>query len=873
MALATDPKPHSPEAEATSDPANADIQAGSPPTPGTSAQSVISFLVVAGAVIFTVLQLQPSLLTANTTPTGGDMGAHVWAPDFVRRVLLGQGRLMGWAPDWYAGFPALTFYFPLPTLMIVALDLVLPYGIAFKLVTVSGILTLPVAAWALGRLARMPFPGPPLLAAASVVFLFDTGFTIYGGNIASTLAGEFSFSISLSLALVFLGVVMSGLDTRRKQALAAGLLALTGLSHLLPTLFAVTGAGAWFLVQPSARRLRATLSILSVGALLAAFWSLPFLFRLPYANDMGWEKLIDYRAQLMPDRLRWWVAAALLGAALSIYRNRQLGMFLVLMAGVGGLVFRFAPQGRLWNARALPFWFLCIYLLVAVAIAELGPALVRGLSRDVDRPGRFGLIATPVAGAMAVFLFVGLPLGVIPSWVPVAKASQSSFVPGWAKWNYSGYEAKDAYPEYRDVISLMTTVGKDRGCGRTHWEYESEQNRFGTPMALMLLPYWTQGCIASMEGLYFESSATTPFHFLNAGELSTNPSNPQRDLPYTAERPDLESGVAHMQLLGVRYYLAFSPEAVAAADIHPDLTNVASSGKWNVYEVAGSELVAPLEYEPTVMTGVAKGGKEWLGVAAAWYTRPDNSDRFLAAGGPPSWKRVEVASDPEPGAVVGSDVVIPSVPRRSLPEVEVSNIKQDRRGLTSFSVDKMGVPVLVKTSYFPNWRARGAEGPWRVAPNLMVVVPTSRDVTLRYAWTPAELLGWLATAAGIAAVFLWVRNRSVWPVLAAAAARIPKNASGRPNRRGTDSADPDLNSNDRAQAVRDEAVRDQAVPVEAEGDGNVVASPDPLVPASGHGPVSAHVESPPADTLATEELVTPNRPRPPRTGATQPDSL
>ena len=63
------------------------------------------------------------------------MGAHVWTPAFLRDHLLPHGRLTGWAPDWYGGFPALTFYFPLPSLMIVLADLVLPYNVAFKLVT------------------------------------------------------------------------------------------------------------------------------------------------------------------------------------------------------------------------------------------------------------------------------------------------------------------------------------------------------------------------------------------------------------------------------------------------------------------------------------------------------------------------------------------------------------------------------------------------------------------------------------------------------------------------------------------------------------------------------------------------------------------
>src|SRR5947209_11858610 len=168
-----------------------------------SVESMITFGVVAAAVLFTLMQLQPRLLLAHTTPAGGDTGSHVWGPAFLRDHLLPKGRISGWAPDWYDGFPAYMFYFPLPAVMIALLSYVLPYGIAFKLVTVLGILTLPVACWAFGRLSGMRFPGPALLAVASVLYLFDRGFTIYGGNIASTLAGEFAFSISLSFAMLF----------------------------------------------------------------------------------------------------------------------------------------------------------------------------------------------------------------------------------------------------------------------------------------------------------------------------------------------------------------------------------------------------------------------------------------------------------------------------------------------------------------------------------------------------------------------------------------------------------------------------------------------------------------------------------------------
>src|SRR4029453_9428478 len=74
----------------------------------------------------------------------------------------------------------------------------LPYGVAFKLVTVSGGVTLPLAVYPFGCLAGQPFPTPAVEAVSTLPFLFYRGFTIYGGNVASALAGEFAFSMSLS---------------------------------------------------------------------------------------------------------------------------------------------------------------------------------------------------------------------------------------------------------------------------------------------------------------------------------------------------------------------------------------------------------------------------------------------------------------------------------------------------------------------------------------------------------------------------------------------------------------------------------------------------------------------------------------------------
>jgi hypothetical protein len=294
----------------------------------------------------------------------------------------------------------------------------------------------------------------------------------------------------------------------------------------------------------------------------------------------------------------------------------------------------------------------------------------------------------------------------------------------------------------------MEQVGEEHGCGRSFWEYEKEINRYGTPMALMLLPHWTDGCIGSMEGLFFEASATTPFHFLTQVELSASPSAAQRDLPYGSF--DIDKGVSHLQLLGVRYYMATSAQATTAARSHPDLTEVASSGPWVIFEVADSELVESLENEPAVLAGVSDGQHDWIcrrmdeadkcaGPAVVWYQDLAAQDVMLASSGPDDWQRVS-PDDPTADA-------------RPVPDAGVRDIEVDTDGI-AFDVESPGSPVLVKASYFPNWQAEGADGPYRVAPNLMVVVPTGEHVELTYGREPVEWLGYALTIVGIALAIL-----------------------------------------------------------------------------------------------------------------------
>jgi hypothetical protein len=365
-----------------------------------------------------------------------------------------------------------------------------------------------------------------------------------------------------------------------------------------------------------------------------------------------------------------------------------------------------------------------------------------------------------VIGLVAVMLVVVPPFVSSSTWGPVHLGPNE--VKNWSSYNYTGYEGQPSYPEYRAVIGAMEQVSTHYGCGRAMWEYSDSENRFGTPEALMLLPYWTNGCIDSMEGLLFESSATTPYHFINQAELSAGPSEPEVGLPYAETQGNVAIGVQHLQLLGVKYFMAETPSIEQQASVNPSLQLVAKTGPWTysyngvlthttweIYRVKGSPLVTPLSNEPAVLSGVDPAPSGWLNQSVDWYDHPGRWNVELAQGGPASWPRTTVG-DTRP-------------PLRHAPATKVTHVSTTDTTV-SFHVSKVGTPVLVKVSYFPNWHASGADGPWRVTPNLMVVVPTSHDVTLSYGRSGADYLGDFLTFMGVlalAALILvpWLRRR------------------------------------------------------------------------------------------------------------------
>jgi hypothetical protein len=702
-----------------------------------------------GAIYLVLLKtLHWNLILTATTAAGGDMGSHHYVASFLREDLLPRGRVTGWAPGWFAGIPMLTFYFPLPYVLIALLSFPLGDQVAFKLVTVLGLLALPLTSWGAFRVLRLREPAPLLAACGATVFLFMTQvtpteqFTIWGGNIASTMAGEFPFSISFALLPLALAVLWRVCEDGRGWRAASLLVAAVVLSHILTTIVLMLSLAVLVLRRPLAAALasmRRLALVMGVAFCLTAFWALPFVLRVQYTAHFRWTQKPEY-SLLFPNQIRPYLLLSLVGLGVAVARGERRVLLYAWPAAATAFVFvallRLAPQAALWNARMLPFLYLFSLLVAAYGASVVAGRLAELLQRRTGVSLRYAWLAVVVVMVVA----------------PVRVAwRQRGFVPGWAKYNYSGFEAKPAWPEARALFDTLAALPQ----GRVMWEFNRDYERFGTTRTLENIPAFSGQ--PTMEGLLIESSINAPFHFINQKETSETFTEAVPGVDYP-DGMDFPTGLAHLRLYGVRYYVAYDAcqnkqeqwvrcaalgrkdvemQAAAAAG----LPVVKRSGRFTIYQVGTGDLVEVPKFRPVLVDH-----PDWRANGLAWYANPDWLQTPLVFAS----SRIKAATA---AFARSGPLPLTSLPREPLARPGELAATSNRTGdVISFTTDRIGEPHIVKVSWFPNWHVEGAEGPWMLSPGLMVVVPTQAQVRLYYGDTPVDLAGKALTVGGFGAL-------------------------------------------------------------------------------------------------------------------------
>jgi hypothetical protein len=647
------------------------------------------------------LGMEPSLWIRDTIPALTDLPGHLLPPILLADQLLPQGALRGWSFDWFAGFPLYQFYFPLPGLLVAIASRLVDDAVALRIAAMGPVLLMPWCVWGFARLSGM---GPALRAGVTVVgssLVLMTSHWYFGANILAAVVGEFSYGWSVAFLVLYLGLLSGPPEARWRGVLAGVALVAALLSHIVPVMAAFL-AMLPFLLVPGTRRRVVESGI--VAAVLGAFWLLPMAARISYVGSKAWAF-----APAMGDVFPLELVVLLPGAAYGLtVARRHTGLAMLISLGAAALLLSVVPQELVHRGRLLPLWYLAVHVLA-------GAGLVRAVQDMGERGWRAARLATAVGVVgTGAWLFVLTARGIQPD-----------------NWRdaMSGISQQPGAQELDGLVDRLRSLPP----GRIHWEAGEALSRWGGVHAFSLLPYWTDH--QSLLGLWAESSPASAFIPILDSQLSPEPlpTLTPRDLR-TLEWNPVEA-VERLQHLGVRYLVTHSEETTAAVTdgVAPPL---ASFGSLRLFDLGPAPLVTTLRCWEAVPEGRSL---HEAAVEAFVDGRPGGPPLVAGLGQPGE------AGGPRPACGDPSMAAGTAVPADSV---------QAEGGTIRFRADATGVPHLIRVSYFPNWRARGAEGPFPASPWFMVVVPTEETVTLDYGSGLPERLGWIVTwmGAGVLAV-------------------------------------------------------------------------------------------------------------------------
>ncbi len=684
--------------------------------------------------IFILSYLHPSLLIKDTIITGGDTASYFHPLKYLKETLLPSGRLVGWDPGNFAGYPLFQFYFVIPFLLAAILGYFIKLTVALKIVTILGVLTLPLFTYSSFRKLNYSFPVPVIAAILTLVFLFQEGYNMWGGNILSTLAGEFSYGISLSVFVLYLGHLYRGINDNKGIVKNALLLALCGLCHSF--VFVIAGTLSFFFLfhglvtrtnlfvratsteerDEFIRKLKYVIKLNLLAFLFLGFWIIPFVTKVKYTTPFyliwsfsSWKELLSF--SLLPFLILSVIRVALPRRFLKSDDERRCTYFLYICF-VSIMLYCNAHIHHAPDIRFLPIF----YLTTIFIAADLVGCIVRYIKPRI------------IFGAMVL-------LG-ITFWIYY----QGGNVESWAKWNYEGYEAKATWKTFERINSFLKG---EISAPRVAYEKSHLYNSFGSDRVFESLPLFSGR--QTLEGVHFASSLSSkPILFLQT-ELSQDILAP---ISYIFSRVDIDALCKHLKMFNISHLLVVTERTKDSLRKNPNFKEVFKLESYSIFEFTantGNYVEIP-KYLPVVFTG-----KNWREQFYEWFKNPETLDvplipiEFISKKNLNHFKafsgNAHDISRFKNDNFLSLDYKSDAAPPKIIETVNPFEIK--------FVTPYPHVPHIIKVSYFPNWKVSGADGIYPVSPSFMLVIPNQNEVTLSYGRTPADILGIIFTLTGL----------------------------------------------------------------------------------------------------------------------------
>jgi hypothetical protein len=683
----------------------------------------------------------PDLLLRDTTVVGGDTAAHPYMASHLAQSLFSHGQIISWADGWWGGFPMFQFYFPLPYVAIALLDCVLPFNVAFKLVTLLGVLSLPVCVWVSARWMRMS-PVTAFLAAVFMLpFLFVRAHTMWGVNVYSTMAGMFANSISFSLFVLALGAVTRDVEEQRARIRTTFLLAAVLASHFFTSIALASALLALPLHACLARKplwpvCRVLLIEGGTAVLLMAWWLIPLIVKIGYTVDYGgnwglsriWQDSVQGNMEYLLV-LGLFGLCGMLRAAVIRHRGDWLILWLtIISAGLMIIGSRLHPVFN--DIRLWPFLIFGLTMLCVI-----------GLGHFLETPHR----ARPVVLCLCLlFAFIAV---IIPPRATPGAAKPNEAHP-WALWNYSGAQARPDWSVFQAMLDAL-----DGTPGRLAADmHDLNDRRLGSSRVMECVPHWIDKRI--VEGGILSSSPGALYAYLIQGEISSSSAGlPNEIEPATF---NIRDGLKHLELFNVKHVIARSQQTQQAFLANPGWTLLMDGRGLMLFEHVehdAHDVIIPPVQPVQVLSD------DWKALSIDWFTHADFYDvpvifsRDHAPEGLMTMTPAEFLQALEQGRDAWPAEVVDTSAQVTSEHMDDGHIR--------FTTTGIGLPHLVKVNYYPNWKAiRGADHVYRVSPDFMMVIPTAEEVELAYTSTPSDTAARaLSEIALISVICLWWLTR------------------------------------------------------------------------------------------------------------------
>ncbi|MGR3318979.1 MAG: 6-pyruvoyl-tetrahydropterin synthase-related protein [Candidatus Anammoxibacter sp.] len=683
---------------------------------------------------------------SNTITTGGDTASHYYSAKYLSENLLPQGKVTGWVQGNYCGFPMFLFYFPLPFVIMAFLDLFIPLQIAFKLVTVLGVFALPLCVYYALKFMRYKFPIPIIGAFFALPFLFMEANSMWGGNIPSTLAGEFNYSLGLSLSILFAGTLYRGITTNRMVIINAFMVFFIGFSHGYTLLFVILMSSFFLItIDDFVRKLFYLLKVHLLGFCLLAFWLIPLISNTPNTTRYNFIWNIGSIFEVFPKILIPFIALAIIGLIIDLIQKSR-AWFGAARQNQGEQDSTFNMQhankcgDKGFDTRIYYVWF-------CVAISAILYLIAYRINVVDIRFLPFLQIFLMIAGAIGVYNIIKrlsyqwiIALIVVPSvflWVD----HNVNYISTWIAWNYEGFEGKSVWPAYSGVNEYLSGTPNDP---RVVYEHSSLHNAAGTPRAFESLPLFSGR--STLEGLYMQSSITSPFVFYIQSEISKQHSAPLPD--YSCTQFNLKNGIRHLKMFNVKDFIVRSDEVKKEIKKHPEFLHKKTIPPYEIYELTTNEnrYVVPLQYKPMLLVT-----DNWKMASYKWFKNIEQNDVHLV------FKR---ESDQVNDLDLDRFKIITKEELRNLPRIPVDTAGFIEEEIMDDEIviktDMINKPIMIRISYHPNWKVEGADKIYMISPSFMLIYPNQEQVRLYYGKRFPDHLGNFLTLAVIAGFVIGV---------------------------------------------------------------------------------------------------------------------